>query len=243
MADAMSAEPSHEAATAEVPSLPKLEYAPPTCAWAAHDPAPAFYDAAATFPFIAPILEQADAIFAELKGATHWFDWPEQTLYDKSRGHSWKVLPFCHTFPAYDATKTQWIPDSEAACPRTAALLRSIPGIRTALFSRMGPKTTLAAHQGWADLSNHVLRVHLPLFVPDEDARPCGVVVGDEIQYHKKGQFIVFDDSKLHWAFNNHPTETRYVLIFDLARPPGLPRGQASGATTSELESLIDYFK
>ena len=32
----------------------------------------------------------------------------------------------------------------------------------------MGPGTVLAAHRGWADLSNHVLRLHLALEVPEE---------------------------------------------------------------------------
>lgn len=124
-----------------------------------------------------------------------------------------------------------------------AALLRKIPGIRTALFSNMGPKTALTPHSGWALLSNHVLRLHLPLYVPDEDARPCGLVVDEEVRYHKVGNLIVFDDSKAHMAFNNHATESRYVLIFDIARPEGLPKGTATGDATAELTGLIDYFK
>ena len=51
------------------------------------------------------------------------------------------------------------------ACPQTYDLLRQIPNIRTALFSRLGPQTTLSNHRGWADLSNHVLRIHLPLLL------------------------------------------------------------------------------
>ena len=38
--------------------------------------------------------------------------------------------------------------------------------MRTALFSRLEPNTTLGAHTGWADLANHVLRLHIPLVVP-----------------------------------------------------------------------------
>ena len=186
-----------------------------------------------------------------------WFDWPETTLYDAAGGASWRVLPFCHTFPASDASKTAWLAPAAAACPQTAALLRRIPGLRTALFSRMGPGTVLEPHAGWADLSNHVLRVHMPLLVPGEEeaaaaaaaggggggARSCGVAVGEEVHFHRTGEFIVFDDSKMHSAFNSHATGERLVLIFDLARPPGLPPGQATGATTDELQGFINYFK
>lgn len=176
-----------------------------------------------------------------------FFDWPETSLYDGAGGATWRVLPFCHTFPANDASKTTWLPTSTAACPQTAALLRRIPGLRTALFSRMGPRTELAPHSGWADLSNHVLRVHMPLLLPGEGggggARACGITVGDAVQHHRMGNFIVFDDSKEHSAFNSHPHDTRYVLIFDLVRPPGLPPGKATGATSEELQGFIDYFR
>ncbi|KAF1792723.1 S-adenosyl-L-methionine-dependent methyltransferase [Phytophthora cactorum] len=91
------------------------------------------------------------------------------------------------------------------------------------------PNTTLAAHRGWADLANHVLRVHFPLVVPTlPNGDPCcAMVVGGETTYHAEREFIVFDDSKLHYAFNHHPDETRLVLIVDFYRPDQL-RGPCS---------------
>lgn len=97
--------------------------------------------------------------------------------------------------------------------------------------------------QGWADLANHVLRCHLPLIVPPEEGGACGVVVEGVVTQHRLGELIVFDDSKKHYAFNSHPTDSRVVLIFDLARPDVMPLGSAKGATTKELMSFIDYFK
>lgn len=220
-----------------------IPYEPPTVTWDAAAPAPALYDSKETFPFLRHLLPFAGAILEELRSATRWFDWPEQHLYNKERGMSWKVFPFCHTFPANDPSKTQWLPESEATCPLTAGLLRRVPGIRTALFSRMGPGTRLTPHQGWAALSNHVLRVHLPLLVPDEGSRLCGMVVDGTSAHHRTGTFLVFDDSKTHHAFNRHASGVRYVLIFDVARPPGLPLGSAEGEMTAELTGLIDYFK
>ena len=269
-------------------TLPDFLYSPPLCSWNAAAPAPAFFAWRRVFPFLEPLLAFRSAILEEAlavgrrsggscassssgsssSGAAEeasppvssgrWFDWPETTLYDAAGGASWRVLPFCHTFPASDASKTTWLAPAAAACPQTAALLRRIPGLRTALFSRMGPGTVLEPHAGWADLSNHVLRVHMPLLVPGDEeaaaaaaaaggggggARSCGVTVGEEVHFHRTGEFIVFDDSKMHSAFNSHASGERLVLIFDLARPPGLPPGQATGATTDELQGFINYFK
>jgi hypothetical protein len=205
---------------------------------------------------------------------------------------------------AYDASKTEWVKASEEACPKTVALLKSLPGIRTALFSRLGPKTTLSVHQGWGSLANYVLRCHLPLVVPDagidgvvagagvgagtgtgagagagagaasetkaaaatpplyntslppnaldsdgsalpfDESRvgPCALVVQKEVVYHKEGSMLLFDDSLRHYAFNRHPTESRVVLLFDIARPEGLPIGVATGEETEGLHEFIQAF-
>ncbi len=58
-----------------------------------------------------------------------------------------QVLPFVHTFPGYDASKTTWVEATVEQCPKIAAVLKSIPGIRTALLSRLGANTTLGVHQ------------------------------------------------------------------------------------------------
>lgn len=225
--------------------LPTFEYEPPAenLVWGAR--APAFFDASRVLPFLSPLLPWREALAAEAMSpaaAAAAVPWPETTLYDCAGGATWRVLPFLHTFPATDPDKSVWLAPAAAACPLAAALLRRVPGIRTALISRLGPRTELAPHQGWAELSNHVLRVHMPLSVPS-DAACCGVTVEEITQFHKEGAFLVFDDSKMHMAFNRHPTESRLVLIFDVMRPPGIPLGEATGATTSELKALIDYFK
>lgn len=61
--------------------------------------------------------------------------------------------------------------------------------------------------QGWGILANHVLRVHLPLIVPTINGTECCALVCEkQPQYHKVGDFVVFDDSKMHYAFNGHKT-------------------------------------
>lgn len=232
---------------AGVPEGHRLEipFEPATRAWDETQDAPKFYDWRETFPFLAKLREHFGTIVEEVKRATHWHAWPEHALYNAEAGDDWKVFPFLHTFPATDASATTWLPRNVAECPKTAALLASLPGLRTALVSRLGPGTSLTAHRGWAALANHVLRVHLPLVVPvieGDDSPCCGLACEAEVRHHTENEFLVFDDSKLHMAFNDHPTHSRVVLIFDLMRPKGLPFGTAEGDTTDELEAFIAYF-
>ncbi|RYG43190.1 aspartyl/asparaginyl beta-hydroxylase domain-containing protein [archaeon] len=203
---------------------------------------PNFFDWHELYPFLEAIQAATDTIFAELKCASRWFDWPETELYHPELGANWKVFPFCHTIPSNDPSAQVWLP-AATSCPATSALLRAIPGLRTALFSRMGPQTVLEPHTGWADVSNHVLRCHLPLYVPEDAPDTCGIQVEDELRFHKKGQLLVFDDSKIHFAFNAHKSKPRYVLIFDIERPAHIHAGTATGSTTEELKGFIDYFK
>ncbi|TMW60230.1 hypothetical protein Poli38472_000272 [Pythium oligandrum] len=206
---------------------------------------PNFYSYAQVFPQLEVLKENYDVILEEMlavQAGAAWPFWPEK--HYKEEQSEWRVFPFCYTFPAYDASRTTWVDHTCSLCPRTVEILRSIPGIRTALFSKLGPQTKLNAHRGWADLSNHILRCHLGLIVPTlEDGKPtCAMVVGGEESAHKERDVLVFDDSKLHYAFNNHPEKTRHVLIVDLYRPDYLPRGRARGGHTDELDEFIETF-
>lgn len=178
---------------------------------------------------------------------TEWADWPETALYSKDKGDAWNVLPFVHTFPGNDPSKTTWVPHACALCPVLTGFLQGVPDLRTALVSVMSPNMQLKPHRGWASLSNHVLRCHLPLVLPegaDADGFPwTGVVVQGKTQFHTNHDLIVFDDSMSHFAFNTHATQSRIVLIFDIARPHTVPVGTAVGDCTEELLSFMDFFK
>lgn len=228
---------------------------------------PPFFDTLAVFPFLSHVLPVLDDLREELvtcrslrddaaaggfsegaaKGETareaaRWHDWPETSLYAPEEGKVWRVVPFCYTFPAHDAGATRWVSSSCAALPRLAGTLRRIPGLRTALLSRLGPGTRLAPHSGWAELSNHVLRCHLPLLLPPRAPGSSGVVCGDEARAHEEGVFLCFDDSLVHSAFNDHATLPRVVLIIDIARPAGWAPGSATLGTSAELEGFVKYF-
>jgi len=207
-----------------------------------------FYDALSLLPFLAHLPSLAPTFLRELRAApaSAWHAWPETSLYMRDDGvaTSWKVVPFCYTFPS-DTGDTKWVPSSCAVLPGLAAALRALPGLRIALLSRLGPGTRLSPHKGWKEISNHVLRVHLALSVP---APGCsGVVVegaGAALQAraHVEGELLCFDDSLTHSAFNDHPTEDRVVLIFDILRPEGVAPGTAAEGATAELETFMAYF-
>jgi len=185
-----------------------------------------------------------------------WIPWPEQNLAKSnsnstpaSREKTWTVFPFVHCFPGNDESKRTWLPSSSLLCPKTSALLKEIPKVRTALFSKMAGNTKLENHRGWEDLSNHVLRCHLSLVIPTEDSSkglekppPCGLWVDGFTRYHQEKEILVFDDSKLHHAFNESDFP-RYVLIVDMERPDYIPKGKAVGGYTSELEDFLSRFR
>jgi aspartyl/asparaginyl beta-hydroxylase (cupin superfamily) len=77
--------------------------------------------------------------------------------------------------------------------------------------------------------------------VPDDSS--CGLWVDEEVQLHKPGEILVFDDSKRHKAFNEHPDKARVVLIVDILRPSNIPLGTARGGHTAELDDFVAKFK
>ena len=104
-----------------------------------------------------------------------------------------------------------------ARCPRTAALLSTLPmadqeGFApTALFSALAPHTRIPAHTG---STNARLLVHLPLILPG----PAGFRVGNTERAWRMGEAWCFDDSIEHEAWNG-ADQTRVILIFDIWNP------------------------
>jgi len=99
-------------------------------------------------------------------------------------------------------------------CPRTAALMREIPGMTTAMFSILSPRKHILDHRG---PYKGVLRYHLGLIVP-KDAQACRIRVGDDFRHWEEGGSMVFDDTFNHEVWND-TDETRVVLFVDVLRP------------------------
>jgi ornithine lipid ester-linked acyl 2-hydroxylase len=106
-------------------------------------------------------------------------------------------------------------------CPRTAALMREIPGLTTAMFSILSPRKHILDHRG---PYKGVLRYHLGLIVP-EDAESCRIRVGEDFCHWEEGKSMIFDDTFNHEVWND-TDETRVVLFVDVLRP--LPEPEAT---------------
>lgn len=164
-----------------------------------------------------------------------WNDWPELELYDSSKD-MWKIMPFFY----YD----YWVKNNCDKMPNITKFLKSLPNLKIALLSVLSPNTRLNEHRGWGKHSNNVLRCHYGLIVPDN----CFITVRDEndvlgqIEYHEKDKWIIFDDSKHHFAANNSD-KYRIVLIVDLVRPNNVKKGNSQIGDTKELCDIIEYIK
>ncbi|MCL2769761.1 MAG: aspartyl/asparaginyl beta-hydroxylase domain-containing protein [Solirubrobacterales bacterium] len=103
-------------------------------------------------------------------------------------------------------------------CPRTAALMRQIPGMTTAMFSILSPRKHILDHRG---PYKGVVRYHLGLIVP-HDREACRIRVGEEVRHWVQGRSMIFDDTYNHEVWND-TDETRVVLFLDVLRPLPFP--------------------
>ncbi len=105
------------------------------------------------------------------------------------------------------------IDENLARCPCTAALVRQIPGLNTALFSILAPGTHIPPHRG---VTKGLITCHLGLIVPaDGDVR---MRVGDRVVRWAEGETLVFDDTYDHEVWND-TAGTRVVLLIQFERP------------------------
>jgi beta-hydroxylase len=109
--------------------------------------------------------------------------------------------------------------------PRTAALMREIPGMKTAMISILSPRKHILDHRG---PYKGVLRYHLGLIVP-RDAESCRIRVGQDIRHWQEGRSLMFDDTFNHEVWND-TDETRVVLFVDVLRPLPFPESAINSA-------------
>jgi len=122
-----------------------------------------------------------------------------------------------------------FIEENCALAPRTAALLRQIPGIYTAFFSILEPHQHIKPHWGyWKGF----VRYHLGVVIPGNNQdHHCWIRINPEAQdrahreeieagekyYWNDGAAVLFDDTFLHEAANESD-QVRAVLFLDVAR-------------------------
>jgi len=110
-----------------------------------------------------------------------------------------------------------FLPSAAALCPKTAALLASIPSVNAAMFTVLPPGSRLGAHR---DPFAGSLRYHLGLVTPNSP--DCNIVVDGEKYYWKDGEAVMFDETYIHHA-ENRTDITRVILFCDIERPLSNP--------------------
>jgi beta-hydroxylase len=124
-----------------------------------------------------------------------------------------------------------------ALAPRTAALLRNIPGLYTAFFSVLEAGQYITPHWGyWKGF----LRYHLGVIIPRNNAdgacwlrvnanrtdnakHDASLIERGEYYRWREGEGVMFDDTRLHDA-KNGSDQVRVILWLDVRRklPPAL---------------------
>jgi hypothetical protein len=183
-------------------------------------PAIPFYDRA-LFPWLEELEAATPVIQAELQALldASFDDFAPYIAYPKGAPvNQWGELNHSRKWTSLwlwrDGVKQQSVCDR---CPRTAALLESLPMARqngfapTAVFSALQPHTHIPAHTGSANVR---LLTHLPLILPG----PARFRVGNTTREWKMGEAWVFDDTIEHEAWND-ADEMRVILIFDVWNP------------------------
>jgi beta-hydroxylase len=98
-------------------------------------------------------------------------------------------------------------PSAVQACPKTCAIVDSIPAVRSAMFTVLPPGARLGRHH---DPVASSLRYHLGLLTPNSDK--CALTL-DGVDYAwRDGEELLFDQTYLHSAVNN--TDILRVILF-----------------------------
>jgi beta-hydroxylase len=102
---------------------------------------------------------------------------------------------------------------AEALCPRTVALVQSIPSINGAMFALLPAGGDLGRHR---DPYAGSLRYHLGLRTPNSET--CRIFVDGQPYAWRDGEAVMFDETFVHWAENRTDVD-RLILFCDVERP------------------------
>lgn len=150
------------------------------------------------------IREEALQLFAQgqIKAADKYNDWGFNSFFRTG----WKRF--------YLKWYDEALPSALANCPRTVALLSSIPNIKGAMFTNLPPGGRLVQHR---DPFAGSIRYHLGLQVPKSPGECRIFIDGDPHCWHD-GEALLFDETYLHYA-ENTTSDDRLILFCDIERP------------------------
>ena len=109
------------------------------------------------------------------------------------------------------------MPSAQSACPKTVALVESLPNVNAAMFALLPPGGKLNRHR---DPFAGSLRYHLGLVTPNSDR--CRIYVDGNMYAWRDGEDLLFDETFIHSAQNDTDV-TRIILFCDVERPLRTP--------------------
>jgi len=150
------------------------------------------------------IREEALALFDEgrIKAADRHNDWGFASFFRSG----WKRF--------YLKWYEDPLPSAQRMCPRTVALLESIPCIKGAMFATLSPGARLPQHR---DPFAGSLRYHLGLVTPTHPGK-CRIVIDGTSYSWRDGEDLLFDETFVHYA-ENTTDQARIILFCDVERP------------------------
>ena len=104
-------------------------------------------------------------------------------------------------------------PSAAELCPKTTALLKTLPTIKAAMFTELAPDSRLVRHR---DPYAGSLRYHLGLMTPNDDR--CFIDVDGQRYSWRDGESVVFDETYIHYA-ENKTDQNRIIFFADVERP------------------------
>ena len=116
-------------------------------------------------------------------------------------------------FGGHEVRQGSPLESARALCPKTVALVQSIPNVNGAMFAMLPAGGDLGRHR---DPFAGSLRYHLGLVTPNSDA--CRIVVDGQSYSWRDGEAVMFDETYIHWAENRTDVD-RLIFFCDVERP------------------------
>ncbi|NQU47901.1 MAG: aspartyl/asparaginyl beta-hydroxylase domain-containing protein [Planctomycetes bacterium] len=158
------------------------------------------------FPWVGELEASADVIKQEMMQLTSadYNSWPRKDMVNKDWNDHPLILPGVKLDP------------EAVGCPNTRRIVKKIPGLKMATFSKLLPRGEILPHYGY---SKAVLRGHLALKVPvGATVENCAIKILETARTWKEGKMLIFNDMPEHQAYNRLDDE-RIILIIDFLRP------------------------
>lgn len=155
-----------------------------------------------SFSFTERLESSHAAIKEELLGVLSRKLWSPYLDHDPRRGRAMMFLLYVRGRP--NGRNCRF-------CPRTAAVLATIPNLRQAVFGFLPPGARIAPHRG----APGILRVHLGVL---SEGTSAGWKAEGETELCVEGKVTIFDDGSLHEAWNDG-RRPRVTLICDPPAP------------------------